>query len=77
MNLDENKIKQEAKEILDKFARALAKISVEKDFFVERKHNRRKEGQGENSDADFKKIFFENAPSMKNKCIQAERGKWK
>ena len=75
----EEKIKREAKLILDKFAKALEKIKTEESF-VEREEDRRKVGDGnreENPDSEFRKIFFENAPSIKKECIEAERGKWK
>jgi len=44
-NLDENKIKKEAKEILDKFASALDKTGIKEseDFFVEREEFEREE----------------------------------
>lgn len=73
----EDEIKREAKIILDKFAKALEKIEKVPDSFVEREEDRRKEGNGKESDSDFQKRFFENAPEVKKDCIQAERGKWK
>lgn len=73
----EKEIKKEAKQILDKFASALSKIEKVPESFVEREEDRRKEGSGEAGDPDFQKRFFENAPSTKKQCIQAERGKWK
>jgi hypothetical protein len=72
----EIEIKKSAKRILDKFAKALAGIRTEQSF-VERKEDRREEGEGTEKDKDFQKIFFENAPSTKKDCILAERGKWK
>ena len=70
-------IKREAKAILDKFAKALSKIKEVPESFVEREEDRRQEKEGNEPDSDFQKIFFENAPSTKGDCIQAERGKWK
>lgn len=70
-------VAKEAKQILDKFARALERIEKVPDSFVEREKDRRKENGGEKKDPDFREIFFENAPSVKKDCIQAERGKWK
>ena len=72
----EEEIKKEAKRILDKFAKALAKVKTG-DSFVEREEDRRSEGEGEKGDSDFREIFFENAPSTKKDSILAERGKWK
>lgn len=73
----EEEIRKEAKSILDKFAKALAIVKEIPDSFVEREADRREEKQGKEPDSDFRKIFFENAPSTKKDCIEAERGKWK
>ena len=73
----EQEIKKQAKQILDKFAKALSKIKKVPESFVEREEDRRKEGEGKKGDEEFRKTFFENAPSTKGDCIQAERGKWK
>lgn len=73
----EEEIRKEAKSILDKFASALSKIEKVPDSYVEREADRREEKQGKEPDSDFRKIFFENAPSTKKDCIEAERGKWK
>lgn len=70
-------IRKEAKEILDKFAKALAVVKDIPDSFVERDEDRRKEREGEKPDEDFRKIFFENAPATKKECIEAEKGGWK
>ena len=70
-------IKKEAKAILDKFAKAISKIKEVPESFVEREEDRRQEKENHETDSDFQKIFFENAPSTKGDCIQAERGKWK
>jgi hypothetical protein len=72
-------IQKEAKQILDKFAKALEKIKDVPDSFVEREEDRReeKEGGGKEPDSDFRKIFFENAPATKKDSIQAEKGGWK
>ena len=72
----EKEIQKEAKRILDKFAKALAKVRTS-DGFVEREEDRREEREGEKGDSEFREIFFENAPSTKKDSIQAERGKWK
>ena len=73
----ELEIKREAKQILDKFAKALSKIKKVPESFVERDSDRREERGGEKADKDFIDSVFENAPQTKNKCILAERGKWK
>jgi len=73
----EKEIKKEAKAILNKFAKALEQVKESPEFFVERKEDKRKEQQGSKPSSEFQKIFFENAPSTKKQCIQAEKGKWK
>ena len=77
--MDEKKIKREAKQILDKFANALAKVEKEakEDFYVDREEFEREEGEGEKSDSGFKKRFLENAPEHDDDFIIGERRKWK
>jgi len=70
-------IQKEAREILDKFAKALEKIKDIPDSFVEREEDRREEKEGKEPNSDFRKIFFENAPATKKDSIQAEKGGWK
>ena len=77
--VDKEKIKKEAKQILDKFASALAKVDSEKiEFGVERDEFEREEGHGEGcEDKDFKKNFLKNAPEHDDDFILTERGSWK
>jgi len=86
--MDENKIKKEAKQILDKFAKALELVSSESDdsetskFAVDREEFERVEGKAgtevssecENS---FKDKLLENAPKKDDDFIIAEKGDWK
>ncbi len=71
-----DEIAKEARIILDKFARALEKVETSESF-VERDKMVRKEGEGNMPDESFREIFFQNAPGVKDDCIQAEKGKWK
>ena len=71
--LDEEKIKQQAREILDKFARALQGIHTEESR-AEREESSREEGK-EKAEID-REIMFSNAPKTKNNCIEAEKGSW-
>jgi len=77
--MDEKKIKREAKQILDKFANALAKADkeVKEDFYVDREEFERSEKEGKKCDFGFKKRFLKNAPQHNEDFIIAERGKWK
>jgi len=72
----EERIRKEARTILDKFAKALEKVET-KESFVERKKCAREEGEGDEPNESFRQIFFQNAPEVNNNCIQAEKGKWK
>jgi hypothetical protein len=73
--MDEEKIKQQAKQIIDNFVSALEKIET-KEESVERDNDRRMERVSLETDKDFRKIMFENAPNKKGDCITAEKGKW-
>lgn len=71
------KIKSDAKKIIDSFSGKLSKIKVpDKEFVIKRKDYERKEGDGEECDNDFKKIMFENAPNKNGDFILAEKKKW-
>jgi len=73
--MDEGKIKQQAKDIIDNFVSALEKIETTEQL-VERKDDRRMENTPRQPDCEFKKIMFENAPNKTKDCILAEKGKW-
>ena len=75
--INKGKVEKQAKEILDKFAKALAKVG-EKDeqFFVDREEFEREEKSGE-CDSDFKEKMLENAPRKNSDFIIAEKGEWK
>ena len=73
----QEEIRKEAKQLLDKFAKVLDKVKDTPEGNVEREEDRRKEGEGESGDKEFRKTFFENMPSRKGDCLQAERGAWK
>ena len=74
------KIKEEAKSIMNSFAKAIS--PVEKEIseipFVEREQQTRDEsGSKALQDKNFRDVFFENAPEKEQDYIKAERGKWK
>ncbi len=73
--MDQEMIKQQAKNIIDSFASELEKIEVEEEN-VERPEDRRQEKEPIACDPEFRKIMFENAPDTKGDCIVAEKGKW-
>ena len=79
--MNKEKIEKEAKQILDKFASALASVEKESkgiDIGVDRDDFERREGNGKGcEDKDFKKNFLKNAPEYDDDFIIAERGNWK
>ena len=76
--MNQDQIKEEAKQILDKFASALEKVEEEtkEDFYVHRDNFERVEGEGKEGDSDFKKNFLKNAPEHNEDFIIVERGEW-
>jgi len=76
--MDKEKVRKQAKQILDKFAKALEKVEDEKDidFYVDREKSEREEGGGREC-KDFKKKLLENAPEKNNDFVIVEKGDWK
>jgi hypothetical protein len=66
--MDKSKVKNEAKDILDKFAKALGKVKSDGDFYIEREEFERIEG---------KECLLENAPNKDKDFILTEKGSWK
>ena len=61
--MNENKkeeIRKEAKRILDNFSKALEKVSVKKKVLKKEVGGFRDEGNGKETDMDFRKRIFEN-----------------
>lgn len=79
--VDKTKVEKQAKEILDKFAKALEKVEKEQgkgeESYVDREEFERVEGNGENCDSGFKNKFLENAHSHDDDFVIAEKGEWK
>jgi len=78
--MDKSKIEKQAKEILDKFAKALDKVddsSDEMDSYVDREEFEREEGDDSCVDGNFKKRILENAPNSNEDFVLVERGGWK
>ena len=77
--IDSELIEKQAKEILDKFAKALEKVERESEVesYVDRDEFERKEGEGNNYNPDFKKRILENSPSHDDDFIIGETGGWK
>ena len=75
---EQESIKKEAKEILDKFSKSLEKVEKEITSApgVIRGKCMRDEASVE-QDKDFRKRFFKNAPDKEGDNIISERGSWK
>lgn len=72
---EKEKIKKQAKEIMDKFADEISEISEDKEPFIERGEGDRQEGKQVSVELD-REIFFENAPNKNEDFIIGERKKW-
>lgn len=75
---EQKRIRKEAKQIMDSFSKALASVESElvEEYAVKREGQLREETKPD-CDKEFRKIFFENAPSKSGDHIKAEKGKWK
>lgn len=78
---DLEKIKTDAKKIIDSFSEKLSGVKVPDQNQgstppINRKEYERKEGEGKDCDNDFKKIMFENAPNKHGDFILGEKKKW-
>lgn len=74
---EKEKIKKQAKEIMEKFSKKLAKVDKKiPEPLIERKEFEREEKQGKESDSDFRERMFENAPNKNKDFIIAEKKKW-
>jgi len=73
---EKEEIKQEAKNILDRFASALEKVKVKEKRLKREVGGFREESIGEKCDGDFRRSMFSNAPEVRSDCIIAEKKKW-
>jgi len=74
--MDKDKIKQEAKEIMDNFMGALSGIEVEEEFELKRDKTFRDEKNPNELDLEFKNRFLSNAKSTSGDAILANKGDW-
>jgi hypothetical protein len=77
--MDSERIKIQAKQLLDDFANALADVEKEtkEEESVDRPEFERKEENGKESDSEFRAAFLKNSPSHNEDFIIAEKGDWK
>ena len=74
---EKEEIKKEAKDIMDKFSNKLSKVDEKlSEPFIEREEFEREEGEGKESNFDFRERMFENATRKNKDFILTEKKKW-
>ena len=74
--IDREKIKKQAKNIMDNFIKALDKAEgVKKEFGSERKDSMRAKIK-KHKDPDFRKRMFKNAPKKRDDFLVMEKKNW-
>ncbi|MEK6914989.1 MAG: hypothetical protein AABW89_00410 [Nanoarchaeota archaeon] len=73
--MDNEEIKKEARELLDKFGKDLTGFKIESKLNF-KGGELRKEKPGEDCDIDFKTIMFKNAPRKNEECLILEKAHW-
>lgn len=73
---EKEEIRNESKKLLSEFSKKLENIKASEEHF-ENNSGTREEGDGWQTDPDFRSITFSNAPLVEDKFIVAEKGKWK
>jgi hypothetical protein len=76
MTVDSTQVQQDAKKIMDKFMNVMKDIEVEEDFILKRDNCFREEGEGLESNPEFKRRFLANAPQTHGDAIVANKGAW-
>lgn len=73
---EKKEITENAKRLMDDFAKKLEKIKTSESHF-ENGDGLRTEGEAWNTDPEFRNVFFCNAPESEDNFIIAEKGAWK
>lgn len=74
--MDKEKIKEQAKKIMDDFVKALDKVeAIKEEFGVRREVNTREKTKC-GCDPEFKERFFKNAPKVEDDFLMMEKKKW-
>jgi hypothetical protein len=73
---EKQQIQQDSKKLLNKFASKLSKIKASESHF-ENKSGTQEEGNGWETDPEFKSTMLANAPFTEDNSIVAEKGSWK
>ena len=73
---EKEQIRKDSKKLLNEFASKLSKIKAPEGHF-ENETGTREEGDGWNTDPEFRSTTLSNAPFVKDDAIVAEKGAWK
>ena len=73
---ERKEIRKSSKNLLNEFASKLSKIKTSGSHF-ENASGMREEGDGWNTDSEFREITLLNAPFVEDDLIVAEKGGWK
>jgi len=69
-------VREDAKKIMDEFMDAMQGVKgIQHEFGLIRVTETR-EGKASKEDAEFSKLMLENAPKVKDGCVQAEKKSW-
>lgn len=74
--MDEEKIKKQAKEIMDEFMKALEKLDEKGQEFGSERERFLRNPKGKKSNPEFRRRMLRNAPKSKDGYIAAEKKKW-
>ena len=76
---EKEQIKKDSKNLLDEFSKKLEKIRTKEGHFHSpiNETGLREEGEGWQTDEDFRELVFDNAPFSEDDSIIAEKGGWK
>jgi hypothetical protein len=70
-------IRFETRKLLDEFSKALAKVEGSEANVVREFYSRKeKQGNGKETDKEFRQIMFENAPNKTEDTLLAEKKSW-
>lgn len=72
--MENEKIKSEAKQLLDKFGKDLAHVKIENK--IKPSGELRVEKSGEKCDVEFRTIMFKNAKRKDDSYLLLEKGSW-
>lgn len=75
-DLEREKIREQAKDILEKFGKSLQKVKFKERKKEEELSGFREEGKENGSSNDFRERVFRNAPNKDSDFIIAEKKKW-